>query len=47
MGNFPNAWVSGKFTKYLDIWEISQNVCEFGKFFIFPKFLLESDGGVF
>ena len=24
LGNFPNAWVSGKFPKCLGIWEISQ-----------------------
>ena len=24
LGNFPNAWVSGKFPKYLGFWEISQ-----------------------
>ena len=47
LGNFPNAWVSGKFPKYSVIWEISKilkiyhfenspNSCESGKL---PKYL--------
>jgi len=32
LGNFPNAWVSGKFPKYMGIWEISQMPGYLGNF---------------